>query len=940
MRGVVAASTVLAATLLLAGAGRAQGDIPLPEHPRPDFERPAWVNLNGTWKFRFDPGDEGLAQTWQGGEVDFPLAITVPFPWGSPLSGVPDRAPIAWYARTIEIPSAWEGRRVFLVIGAADWKTTAWLDGQKLGEHEGGFTPFEFELTRLARPGKPQRLTIRVDDVDRVFKLEGKQGYGNVRGLWQTPYLEARGTAALATLHFTPDIDAKKVTVDARLLEAAPQDLTIRLTFKNGSVAAVQRRVPRGETGVRFEVAIPEPRLWSPNDPFLYEVEARLAGAGPAPDVVNTYFGMRKISVVDLPGTDHRYVALNGQPVYLQLTLDQAYHPEGFYTFPSDAFLRDEVLRARQIGLTGLREHVKVETPRKLYWADRLGVLIMADVPFSWGEPTAEMRQEIEDTLRQMIRRDYNHPSVFAWIPFNETWGLFTKVPKAGQEKPEQVYRPETQQWVASVYRLAKSLDPTRLVEDNSVCCGRGHTETDINSWHEYLPGWSWEDHLDKVTKGTYPGSTWNFEAGFKQARQPNINSEFGNVWGYEGSTGDVDWSWDYHRAVNAFRRHPRVAGWLYTEHHDVINEWNGYWRSDRTEKFTGLEDLVEGMTLRDLHSPLYVAVGDPADLSRSVKAGETVDVPLWASFLTGSTAFGDGLVLRARLYGWDTLGRKQTTFAGQRAVAYRPWMSEALPPLSVPMPKEPGVAVLAVELTDRAGFVLHRNFTTFVVEGPPPGEVTLADGRRARVARIDPAKFSSARWSLKQWNVLDGLKVNGAGSGHFEYRLPWPEGLKLADVASATFLVEASAKQLYSKDRDDAPPIVGDYMRGQGTHDPSRNPNAYPMTDQGRFPSAVTVRVNGVVAGRRELTDDPADHRGILSWHAQLKDRRLREAGSYGYLLEVEVPRAALERAAAEGALQIRLEVDEALPGGLALYGARFGRYPLDPTVIFVRNQ
>jgi hypothetical protein len=411
-------------------------------------------------------------------------------------------------------------------------------------------------------------------------------------------------------------------------------------------------------------------------------------------------------------------------------------------------------------------------------------------------------------------------------------------------------------------------------------------------------------------------------------------------VWGYEGSTGDVDWSWDYHRAVNAFRRHPRVAGWLYTEHHDVINEWNGYWRSDRTEKFTGLEDLVEGMTLRDLHSPLYVAVGDPADLSRSVKAGETVDVPLWASFLTGSTAFGDGLVLRARLYGWDTLGRKQTTFAGQRAVAYRPWMSEALPPLSVPMPKEPGVAVLAVELTDRAGFVLHRNFTTFVVEGPPPGEVTLADGRRARVARIDPAKFSSARWSLKQWNVLDGLKVNGAGSGHFEYRLPWPEGLKLADVASATFLVEASAKQLYSKDRDDAPPIVGDYMRGQGTHDPSRNPNAYPMTDQGRFPSAVTVRVNGVVAGRRELTDDPADHRGILSWHAQLKDRRLREAGSYGYLLEVEVPRAALERAAAEGALQIRLEVDEALPGGLALYGARFGRYPLDPTVIFVRNQ
>ena len=130
-------------------------------------------------------------------------------------------------------------------------------------------------------------------------------------------------------------------------------------------------------------------------------------------------------------------------------------------------------------------------------------------------------------------------------------------------------------------------------------------------------------------------------------------------MWGYEGSTGDVDWSWDYHRAVNSFRRHPKIAGWLYTEHHDVINEWNGYWRFDRSEKFTGMEDLAAGMTLRDLHAPLYVAVGAPADLSRAVKAGETVEVPLWASFLTGSTAYGGGLVLQTRLDSWDSLGRE-----------------------------------------------------------------------------------------------------------------------------------------------------------------------------------------------------------------------------------------------------------------------------------------
>jgi len=940
MKSVLAVKTAaLLAALLLSGLARAHAEIPLPEHPRPDFERSEWVNLNGTWKFGFDADDAGLTRAWHQGREELPLSITVPFPWGSALSGVPDEAKIGWYSRTIEVPADWKGRRVFLVVGAADWHTTAWLDGQKLGEHQGGYTPFEFELTKHARPGTSQRLTVRCDDADREFKLEGKQGYGNARGIWQTPYLEARGNAALADLHFTPDIDAGKVTVKASLLDAAPQDLTLRLAFQTGGVAAVEQKIPRGETGVTFVVAIADPRRWSLQDPFLYEVEAQLSGTPPGPDVVRTYFGMRKISVVDLPGTDYRYVALNDEPVYLQLALDQAYHPEGFYTFPSDDFIRDEVLRSRQIGLNGMRVHVKVTLPRKLYWADRLGVLIMADVPNSWGEPTPEMRQDVEYAMRQMIRRDYNHPSIFSWIPFNETWGLYTNVPAPGQEKPKRVYLPETQSWVASVVRLARSLDPTRLVEDNSVCCGIGHTETDINSWHEYQPGWAWDEVLDKASAGTYPGSTWNFEQGYRQARQPNINSEFGNVWGYEGSTGDVDWSWDYHRAVNSFRRHPKIAGWLYTEHHDVINEWNGYWRFDRSEKFTGMEDLVPGMSLRDLHAPLYVAVGTPADLSLSVKAGQTVEVPLWASFLTGDTAFGDTLVLHARLYGWDGLGRKQEHSSTSRTIAYRPWMSEALAPLSVTMPAEPGVAVLAALLTDRAGTVLSRNFTTFVVEGTPPEEVELADGRLAHVARMDPAGFASATWSLRQWNVLDGLKVNGAGSGHFEYRLPWPERLHLSDVATAAFVVEASAKQLFGKDREDAGEMSGDYMRGRGTFDPSRNPNAYPMTDEERFPSAVAVRVNGVLAGRHELADDPADHRGILSWHAQLKDKKLREAGSYGYLLEVPIPREALEKAATEGALTIRLEVDDALPGGLAVYGSRFGRYAVDPSVVFVRT-
>jgi len=160
---------------------------------------------------------------------------------------------------------------------------------------------------------------------------------------------------------------------------------------------------------------------------------------------------------------------------------------------------------------------------------------------------------------------------------------------------------------------------------------------------------------------------------------------------------------------------------------------------------------------------------------------------------------------------------------------------------------------------------------------------------------------------------------------------------LRAADPESVLFLAEVSAKELYGKDRENAGRMEGDYMRGRGTNDPTLNPNAYPMTDGQRFPSAVTVRINDVVAGREMLDDDPADHRGILSWHYQKRDRRLREAGSYGTLLRVTVPRDALERAAALGQLVIRLEVDAALPGGLAIYGSRFGRYPLDPTVVFV---
>jgi hypothetical protein len=902
--------------------------IPLPEHPRPDWERANWLNLNGEWAFEFDKTDVGLKEKWQEGRKAFSKRINVPFPWGSKLSGLSDDADIGWYRRSINVPADWKGKRVFVTVGASDWLTTIWLDGKELGSHQGGYTPFSFDLSPYLKAGISQNLVIRVDDKRRDFTLYGKQGYGNARGLWQTVYLEARGQQHLDAVHFTPDIDQNKVKITAYLPEPTKQDLSLSVAIKgNAQTHTATQTIPAGKAEVSFEVNLPNARLWTLDDPFLHTVELKLAD-----DVVQTYFGMRKISVMNLPDTDYPYVALNNKPIYLQLTLDQSYHPDGYYTFPSDAFMKDEILKARQIGLNGIRTHIKADIPRKLYWADKLGVLVMSDLPNSWGEPGEAMRKESEVTLREMIKRDYNHPAIFSWIVFNETWGLTSKREVNG--KNQQVYLPETQEWVVSMYKLAKSLDASRLVEDNSICCGRGHTETDLYSWHEYLPGWAWEDHLSSIVKNNYPGSTFHYEKGYQQGKQPQFNSECGNVWGYEGSTGDVDWSWDYHAMINTFRKYPKTSGWLYTEHHDVINEWNGYWRFDRTEKETGLGELVEGMSVKDFHADIYISTGN--EISKSVKPADEVSVPLYISSMTARPELGKGLWLRATLYGYDAVGQRKTWYNVERRVPYKPYIQQALESLTIKMPNEKAVAILALVLVDDAGNVLHRNVMTYSVEAPTPSTLTLQTGKKAKLLSLPAGKFSDAKWSLKQWNVLDGKKVNGAGSGYFEYRYKLPTDLNLSEVEGVTFVAEIGAKELFAKDKDKQLDKDPNYMLGARA-EPSQNPNAYPMTDQTKFAGAVVVKANGLVAGRQDLPDDPADHRGVLSWHYQLRDRKLREAGSYGYRVSINLPTEAIEKARQTGEIVIRLEAEDGLASGLAIYGDQFGRYPINPTLMMI---
>ena len=901
--------------------------IPLPEHPRPDFMRSEWLNLNGYWDFKFDKENIGEAQKWFEDPSSFTKKILVPFPWGSKLSEVAKEADIAWYARKVKIPDFWKSKRIFVVVGASDYATTGWVNGKQVGSNRGGYTPFEFELTSNINWGSEQSLVFKVDDSKLPYKLEGKQGYGDVKGFWQTVYLEARGSNYTDMVHFTPDIDNNKVKVEISFNQPLGKNSLVNVKFNTGNLQTFTARIKKGEQTAHLEIPIPNAHLWNLDDPFLYETEVSLLEDGKDLDNVSSYFGMRKISVTKLPGSDYPYVALNNKPIYLQLSLDQSYHPDGFYTFPSDEFMKNEILMSKRIGLNGNRIHIKVEVPRKLYWADRLGLLIMADVPNSWGDPDDAMFKESEFAMRGMIRRDYNHPSIFSWVLYNETWGLFSK------KEGKRAYYPETQTKVAEMYRKAKSLDQSRLIEDNSPC-NNDHVVTDLNSWHSYLPGYDWKKTLDDIDAKTFAGSKWNFIGDKVQGNQPMLNSECGNVWGYEGSTGDIDWSWDYHIMMNEFRMHPKMCGWLYTEHHDVINEWNGYYRFDRTQKFTGIENLMPGMTLNDLHNPYYISTG--SELCRNAATSSKIDVPLYLSVLNDKLA-ATNLNIKAELCGWDAFGRFEVYSNYSLNVPYTPWMTKDVGKFTVQMPAKQSVALLRMSVESSSGQVLTRNFTTFnVSDGPSPRKETIQrDGKQITLLRFAPNTFTTAKWTQKQWNVLDGLKVNGAGSAFFEYQVALPAGIKADQLSSVRIIAELSAKQLFGKDKEGANKIEGDYMAGKGTNDPSLNQNSYPMTDEKKFPGVVKIFVNNNCLGSFNLEDDPADHRGILSWNSQKKDKTLKEAGSYGYLVEAIIPTEVIKESEGKNLL-IRFEVDSALPHGLAIYGENFGRYPIDPTICF----
>ncbi len=923
-------TTLLLLLIVLVSCKQNNTEIPLAEHPRPDFERPAWQNLNGYWQFRIDSTDVGMAENWQNEAEFFDRKILVPFSWASPKSEIElPKVDVGWYYRTFKVknPEKWNDKQTYLIFGASDFNTTVWLNGTEVGNHKGGYTPFDFNISEYLQEGE-NHLVVRVEDRELDNRPSGKQYYGNAKGIWQTVYLEARPEIYIENIKFTPDIDNKEVKVEVNLNQNPVQQLEFSLSDKENGIDFTTL-IPANRKNSQFVIPIENMKLWDLENPFLYEVTATLSDENHE-DEVSTYFGMRKISAMQISGKDFKYVALNNKPLYLKLTLDQSYHPEGFYTFPSDQFMKEEIQRAKDLGLNGLRIHIKAEIPRKLYWADKLGLLIQEDVPNYWGQPDSISKGNWEYNAENEMKRDYNHPSIFSWVLFNETWGLFSN-----DTTGHRSYTPGTQEWVREMYYKAKSYDSTRMVEDNSPC-NWDHVVTDINTWHSYTPARNWAGFLDMIVENTYPGSSFNYIGDNIQGDEPMFNSECGAVWGYSGSTGDIDITWEYHIMMNEFRKRPKIAGFLFTEFHDVINEWNGYYRFDRSKKIFGLDELVPGMKINDFHKDLYVIPGN--SFYNEYEGGSVAEIPVGISAVTNSIP--DNLKINYSVYGWNSLGEKFDHQKGTVNATAEPFSFTELSPVDILLPENTAVMIFATELVDGNGKVIQQNFVPFKVNGEVPSEPL--------VITQAPDKFTDASWNVKFKKTQDGKKVWGMGSGFFEYQFDLPKDLNPENVENIEFRAELASRYPQSKylEEGEAEGIGMTIVSEKGT-DPGYGKNSYPQTDEKMHGSLVTINANGHIIQEIELPDDPADHRGILSWMNQdpgaawgsdeKKPWLLDEAGSYGYLVKATLDEMAENDAFKKGKITIQLFVDENTMerGGLSIYGKNSGRYPMDLTII-----
>lgn len=553
--------------------------IPRPEHPQPQFERAAWENLNGQWQFAFDFGKSGFDRHFEERE-SLENTITVPFCPESELSGIgyKDFIPAVWYLRTFSVTKEQLAGRVLLHFGAVDYEAHVYINGKEAGTHRGGYTSFCFDITALCAEGE-NRLTVCAVDDNRTGKQpHGKQSelfyshdcdYTRTTGIWQTVWLEFVPKSYVKSVKYFPNIAAGTLTVQAELCGAG--------VF---SVQAFFEGRPCGEASVKAEhgvatvtLALSEVHLWDAGAGNLYDLTLSFGE-----DTVKSYAGLREVSI------DGMRVLLNGRPVFQRLVLDQGFYPDGIYTAPDEAALVRDIELSLAAGFNGARLHEKVFEPRFLYHCDRLGYLAWGEMA-NWGLDLADPAalEAFQGEWIDAVTRDFNHPAIVGWCPFNETW--------------DRNGRAQLNSTLAMIYRVTKVLDPTRPCIDTS---GNYHVVTDIYDVHNYEQDpEKFAAHYEAFRTG---GAFYDEQA--NKGRQhyteglPMFVSEYGGIkwnpdgdvakaWGYgQGPKTEEEFISRYRGLTDVLLDNPNMFGFCYTQLYDVEQETNGLYTYDRTPKF------------------------------------------------------------------------------------------------------------------------------------------------------------------------------------------------------------------------------------------------------------------------------------------------------------------------------------------------------------------
>ena len=567
-------------------------------YPRPQLRRENWLSLNGEWEFMLDPA--GICTT--PGEVRWDRKIVVPFSPETARSQIHDTGfyKACWYRRQLRLPSVQDGQRLLLHFGAVDYATTVWVDGFAAGDHEGGYTPFTVDLTPFA--GKPScELVVRAeDDPADLSKPRGKQDwqlhphsiwYPRTTGIWQTVWLERVPATWIAGVRWSSSLERWDIGLEASIEGVWREGLRlgVKLLLTNGRVISddtytltstdVARRIALSDPGIddsRNEL------LWSPSSPTLIFVRLQLwADRGELIDQAESYTALRQAS------TQGDRFLLNGRPFPLRLVLDQGYWEESGITAPDDGALRRDVELAKAMGFNGVRKHQKVEDPRYLYWADRLGLLVWEEMPSAYRFT----RKSVERLMREwaeVIERDASHPCVISWVPFNESWGA-----------PNLPENPTERHYVQSVYHLTKTLDPSRPVIGND---GWESVTTDIIGIHDYDsdPGrisrrYRADEVLPRLFRRERPGGRLLVLDGQPHADHPIVLSEFGGIayakdqnatWGYSRCNSPEELAQQYTDLLRAIRSLDLLSGFCYTQFADTYQEANGLLYADRRPKF------------------------------------------------------------------------------------------------------------------------------------------------------------------------------------------------------------------------------------------------------------------------------------------------------------------------------------------------------------------